>query len=187
MVCGHRPSYFSFDPWLQGSHIEVASRWVEGMINKDVDITNEVYSISDVEFDRQVSFIVLLISYKCGYKLRWKVVTLCMSFWVYIVWGGSYAISFPTFFYSHNMIIEKGLLFHLQLGHCLVHFAFLPHNTERCGWVRLLIFHQVRTWRAISMHLNHCLCCVLWTAANKPHTNVPVATGSIAFCILSVY
>ncbi|XP_004291354.1 PREDICTED: uncharacterized protein LOC101304935 [Fragaria vesca subsp. vesca] len=37
----------------EGSHIEVASRWVEGMINKDVDITNEVYSISDVEFDRQ--------------------------------------------------------------------------------------------------------------------------------------
>lgn len=70
MVCGYRPSYFSFDPWLQGSYIEVASRWVEGMINKDVDITNEVYSISDVEFDRQVSFIVLLISYKCGYKLR---------------------------------------------------------------------------------------------------------------------
>ncbi|XP_050367125.1 uncharacterized protein LOC126785469 [Argentina anserina] len=37
----------------QGSHVDVATRWVEGMINKDAEITNEVYSISDVEFDRQ--------------------------------------------------------------------------------------------------------------------------------------
>ncbi|XP_062006908.1 uncharacterized protein LOC133724211 isoform X2 [Rosa rugosa] len=37
----------------EGSHIDVATRWVEGMINKDTNITNEVYSISNVEFDRQ--------------------------------------------------------------------------------------------------------------------------------------
>ncbi|KAM5565141.1 UPF0307 protein PMI3641 [Rosa sericea] len=37
----------------EGSHIDVATRWVEGMINKDANITNEVYSISNVEFDRQ--------------------------------------------------------------------------------------------------------------------------------------
>ncbi|XP_034204665.1 uncharacterized protein LOC117618970 [Prunus dulcis] len=37
----------------EGSHIDVATRWFDGLINKDVQITNEVYSISNVEFDRQ--------------------------------------------------------------------------------------------------------------------------------------
>ncbi|VVA41686.1 PREDICTED: UPF0307, partial [Prunus dulcis] len=39
----------------EGSHIDVATRWFDGLINKDVQITNEVYSISNVEFDRQPS------------------------------------------------------------------------------------------------------------------------------------
>ncbi|KAL6215759.1 hypothetical protein ACLB2K_015187 [Fragaria x ananassa] len=47
----------------EGSHIEVASRWFEGMINKDVDITNEVYSISDVEFDRQLGHFLVHFSF----------------------------------------------------------------------------------------------------------------------------
>ncbi|PQQ21571.1 uncharacterized protein Pyn_14928 [Prunus yedoensis var. nudiflora] len=37
----------------EGSHIDVATRWFDGLINKDIQITNEVYSISNVEFDRQ--------------------------------------------------------------------------------------------------------------------------------------
>lgn len=35
-------------------------RWFEGLINKDIEVTNEVYSIQSVEFDRQVSGILPL-------------------------------------------------------------------------------------------------------------------------------
>lgn len=56
MICKSSSScYLSLDHWLQGSYIDVVTRWSEGLINKDVNITNEVYSISNVEFDRQVS------------------------------------------------------------------------------------------------------------------------------------
>lgn len=34
-------------------HRGIATRWAEGLINKDVKITNEVYSVQIVEFDRQ--------------------------------------------------------------------------------------------------------------------------------------
>lgn len=34
-------------------HINVANRWFNGLINRDVDIMNEVYSLQDVDFDRQ--------------------------------------------------------------------------------------------------------------------------------------
>ncbi|XP_015884857.1 uncharacterized protein LOC107420416 isoform X2 [Ziziphus jujuba] len=37
----------------EGSHNDIATRWFDGLVNKDVEITNEVYSIHDVEFDRQ--------------------------------------------------------------------------------------------------------------------------------------
>lgn len=37
----------------EGEHIITATRWFDGLINKDVNITNEVYSIHDVDFDRQ--------------------------------------------------------------------------------------------------------------------------------------
>lgn len=39
----------------QGSkdYLDVASRWFDGLINKDVDVTKEIYSLSSVEFDRQ--------------------------------------------------------------------------------------------------------------------------------------
>ncbi|KAM4122187.1 hypothetical protein ACB094_01G064000 [Castanea mollissima] len=33
--------------------ISIATRWSEGLINKDIKITNEVYSVQSVEFDRQ--------------------------------------------------------------------------------------------------------------------------------------
>ncbi|KAF5195542.1 kinesin-like protein [Thalictrum thalictroides] len=33
--------------------IAMASRWFDGLVDKDSDITNEVYSIHSVEFDRQ--------------------------------------------------------------------------------------------------------------------------------------
>ncbi|KAJ4966466.1 hypothetical protein NE237_018315 [Protea cynaroides] len=35
------------------NYIDVATRWFEGLIEKDSDITNEVYSVHSVEFDRQ--------------------------------------------------------------------------------------------------------------------------------------
>ncbi|KAJ0085520.1 hypothetical protein Patl1_09533 [Pistacia atlantica] len=34
-------------------HINKATRWFDGLISKDVQITNEVYSIQNVDFDRQ--------------------------------------------------------------------------------------------------------------------------------------
>lgn len=34
-------------------HIDVTTRWFNGLINRDVDIMNEVYSLQDVDFDRQ--------------------------------------------------------------------------------------------------------------------------------------
>ncbi|KAK1273741.1 hypothetical protein QJS04_geneDACA009602 [Acorus gramineus] len=34
-------------------HMELASRWFEGLVCKDSSITNEVYSVRNVEFDRQ--------------------------------------------------------------------------------------------------------------------------------------
>nr|GMD89341.1 UPF0307 protein PM0119 [Ipomoea batatas] len=35
--------------------IELADRWFDGLINKDVEVSNEIYSLREVEFDRQVS------------------------------------------------------------------------------------------------------------------------------------
>ncbi|CAM8915936.1 unnamed protein product [Rhodiola kirilowii] len=37
---------------LMVSHIDTASRWFDGLVTKDVNITKEVYSMS-IEFDRQ--------------------------------------------------------------------------------------------------------------------------------------
>ncbi|XP_028783764.1 uncharacterized protein LOC114739841 isoform X2 [Neltuma alba] len=34
-------------------HVARAVRWFDGLVNKDVKITNEVYSLQEVEFDRQ--------------------------------------------------------------------------------------------------------------------------------------
>ncbi|XP_062101207.1 uncharacterized protein LOC133807081 [Humulus lupulus] len=34
-------------------HIDIATRWLDGLISKDIEITNEVYSIHNVDFDRQ--------------------------------------------------------------------------------------------------------------------------------------
>lgn len=33
----------------------MATRWLDGLLNKDLKITNEVYAIHTVDFDRQVS------------------------------------------------------------------------------------------------------------------------------------
>ncbi|GKV48753.1 hypothetical protein SLEP1_g55549 [Rubroshorea leprosula] len=35
------------------AHTNIASRWFDGLISKDITITNEVYSINSVDFDRQ--------------------------------------------------------------------------------------------------------------------------------------
>ncbi|XP_076907896.1 uncharacterized protein LOC143564531 [Bidens hawaiensis] len=36
-----------------GDHHDIATKWFDGLVNKDVDITNEIYSLSTVDFDRQ--------------------------------------------------------------------------------------------------------------------------------------
>ncbi|CAA2958319.1 Hypothetical predicted protein [Olea europaea subsp. europaea] len=34
-------------------NVDIAIRWFEGLVNKDIGITNEIYSLQGVEFDRQ--------------------------------------------------------------------------------------------------------------------------------------
>jgi hypothetical protein len=40
---------------VSDEYMDITTRWFEGLINKDIEITNEVYSVRSVEFDRQVS------------------------------------------------------------------------------------------------------------------------------------
>lgn len=35
--------------------MSIAARWFDGLVTRDVGITNEVYSIHSIDFDRQVS------------------------------------------------------------------------------------------------------------------------------------
>ena len=41
-------------------HDSQVTRWFDGLIDKDIQITNEVYSVQGVEFDRQVIFCSML-------------------------------------------------------------------------------------------------------------------------------
>jgi len=34
--------------------MKIADRWFDGLLCKDISITNEVYAVHNVEFDRQV-------------------------------------------------------------------------------------------------------------------------------------
>ncbi|KAD4583964.1 hypothetical protein E3N88_21565 [Mikania micrantha] len=36
-----------------GDHHDIATKWFDGLVNKDADITNEIYSLSTIDFDRQ--------------------------------------------------------------------------------------------------------------------------------------
>ncbi|XP_062164029.1 uncharacterized protein LOC133870817 [Alnus glutinosa] len=38
---------------VSDEYMDITTRWFEGLINKDIEITNEVYSVRSVEFDRQ--------------------------------------------------------------------------------------------------------------------------------------
>lgn len=49
------------------------------MVNKDADITNEIYSLSTVDFDRQVSVFLL-----CSFTFTENSVTLSLPLIVYI-------------------------------------------------------------------------------------------------------
>ncbi|XP_074279078.1 uncharacterized protein LOC141604570 isoform X2 [Silene latifolia] len=40
-------------PEDSGDHLTLATRWFDGFIKKDIQISNEVYSVNSVEFDRQ--------------------------------------------------------------------------------------------------------------------------------------
>ncbi|XP_044447347.1 uncharacterized protein, partial [Triticum aestivum] len=37
-------------------YMEIADRWFEGLVCQDIPVTNEVYAIHNVEFDRQVLY-----------------------------------------------------------------------------------------------------------------------------------
>jgi hypothetical protein len=39
--------------------MKIADRWFDGLLCKDISITNEVYAIHNVEFDRQVFFVLI--------------------------------------------------------------------------------------------------------------------------------
>ena len=34
--------------------MDIATRWLDGLVSKDKNVTNEIYSLQTVEFDRQV-------------------------------------------------------------------------------------------------------------------------------------
>lgn len=38
---------------VSSDHVILANKWFDGLVNKDIQITNEVYSVDEVEFDRQ--------------------------------------------------------------------------------------------------------------------------------------
>lgn len=80
----------------QGTHVDIATRWFEGLINKDVEITNEVYSIHDIEFDRQVSKCYLSqlcpqsikFSYSCMTTVWLESDGLCVIFYLGVLKRG---------------------------------------------------------------------------------------------------
>ncbi|XP_022976393.1 uncharacterized protein LOC111476812 [Cucurbita maxima] len=37
----------------EGPHVDIATRWLDGLVSKDKNVTNEIYSLQTVEFDRQ--------------------------------------------------------------------------------------------------------------------------------------
>lgn len=43
----------------------VVTRWFDGLISKDIDITNEIYSLREVDFDRQVSWLKTMLVVIC--------------------------------------------------------------------------------------------------------------------------
>lgn len=43
----------------------VVTRWFDGLISKDIDITNEIYSLREVDFDRQVSWLKTMLAVIC--------------------------------------------------------------------------------------------------------------------------
>lgn len=49
--------YCSFLASQDYTNMAVVTRWFDGLVNKDLDITNEIYSLREVDFDRQVSLV----------------------------------------------------------------------------------------------------------------------------------
>ncbi|KAG6432031.1 hypothetical protein SASPL_103604 [Salvia splendens] len=45
--------YCSFLASQDYTNMAVVTRWFDGLVNKDLDITNEIYSLREVDFDRQ--------------------------------------------------------------------------------------------------------------------------------------
>ena len=46
-------NYLAFEQ-DDGKYMKIADRWCAGLLCKDISITNEVYAVHNVEFDRQV-------------------------------------------------------------------------------------------------------------------------------------
>lgn len=49
----HEEEHETDDDEVGEQYTEIAARWFDGLIDKDPTVTNEVYSIHNVEFDRQ--------------------------------------------------------------------------------------------------------------------------------------
>ncbi|KAH1129729.1 hypothetical protein J1N35_001107 [Gossypium stocksii] len=56
-------AFFPADPLILGDYafsylqsqefVNIADRWFDGLITKDIEITNELFSVSSIDFDRQ--------------------------------------------------------------------------------------------------------------------------------------
>jgi len=71
-------AFFQESNW----HDEQVTRWFDGLISKDIEITNEIYSVQGVEFDRQVRLFAKSKSVNlctcCAFKF-WSIVTHTLS------------------------------------------------------------------------------------------------------------
>ncbi|CAK7346172.1 unnamed protein product [Dovyalis caffra] len=50
---GSEESEYEVEEEVSHEYIDVATRWFDGLINRDVKVTNEVYALSSVDLDRQ--------------------------------------------------------------------------------------------------------------------------------------
>ncbi|XP_052202757.1 uncharacterized protein LOC127808310 isoform X2 [Diospyros lotus] len=65
-------AYYDDEDEGSNNYIDVANRWFDGLINKDVNVTKEIYSVQDVDFDRQVQVVEKLIYKKSKGKVAYE-------------------------------------------------------------------------------------------------------------------
>lgn len=52
----------------------LVDRWFDGLINKDVNISKEIYSLTEFDFDRQVS--------SAAHARIWRYLCFFFTFWI---------------------------------------------------------------------------------------------------------